>query len=168
MFLWTTALPSKSIPFKIDLSSLFDHWIYWESWLSIYPIYTSHFLFLSRIKSVHGTVDSLDALYTQHSGTGCVYGGESQCVGVRVKSLYHTQRDQRGKSALYFMLESNPSISAKGVWSPICLVLPQEREPCNATSAWNSIWSAWPPSLDHGWCLSFSPSLYLCLSRRWA
>lgn len=59
------------------------------------PIYTCHFLFCLISRS-----DSLDALYTQHSGTVCVYGGESQCVCVRVKSLYHTQGSEKKASAL--------------------------------------------------------------------
>ncbi len=126
-------------------------------------IYTCHFPFISyQYRAWHSRLASVDALCTQHSGTGCVYRGESVCQCLCKTPTPHTGiREENERYTVNFILESNPSITAEVAWAPMCLALPGDH--ISSAMPENSIWSAWPPSLDHGWCLSFfSPSLSIC------
>lgn len=100
-----------------------------------------------------------------------VFMEANHSVSVFVWNPPNTLGDQRRKPQRYtvnFILESNRSVAAEVARSSLCLALPwRPYKLCNASKAWNSIWSAWPPSLDHGWCPSFSPPLR-SLSAAWA
>lgn len=84
--------------------------------------------YLKQDRKRHRRLPSVDTMYTQHSGTGCVYGGESQCVSVCVKSPHHAQGSEtkNQRYTVNFIPESNPSITAEVAGTPICLVLPRD------------------------------------------
>lgn len=90
-----------------------------------------------------------------------VFTEANHCVWVFVWNSHTTHRDQKRKQTLY----CEPRIQSElccwgGLSSNMFSATWRPNQHCNAR---NSIWSAWPPSLDHGWCLSFSPSsLSIC------
>lgn len=98
-----------------------------------------------------------------------VFTEAKRSVSVFVWNPHTTHRDQKRKQTLY--CEPHPPIRSEhycggGLDSNMLSATSRPYQHCNA---WNSIGSAWPPSLDHGRCLSVSPlTLYLCLSCRWA